>query len=90
MRKNLKETRQAAGFTQQQMADIKIDFDAADAMQERQRKTILVGGQDVPTYQFIFEQGIRLKQKNKPYRSCGVGGGSGCGIHVALKVEKKG
>lgn len=63
MRKNLKETRQAAGFTQQQMADIKIDFDAADAMQERQRKTILVGGQEVPTYQFIFEQGIRLKQK---------------------------
>lgn len=63
MRKNLKEARQAAGLTQQQMADIKIDFDVADAMQERQRKTILIGGQEVPTYQFIFEQGIRLKQK---------------------------
>lgn len=63
MRKNLKEARQAAGLTQQQMADIKIDFDGADAMQERQRKTILVRGQEVPTYQFVFEQGIGLKRK---------------------------
>ena len=63
MRKNLKEARQAAGLTQQQMADIKIDFDAADAMQERQRKTILVGGQEVPTYQFIFEQAVLMKRR---------------------------
>ena len=63
MRKNLKEARQAAGFTQQQMADFKIEFDSADAMQERQQKIILVRGQEIPTYQFVFEQAVLMNRR---------------------------
>lgn len=42
--------------------EIKIDFDSEESMREKQRRTILINGQLIPTYQTMFEEHIRIEE----------------------------
>lgn len=53
------------GTSIRQPNQIERDLDSESAMQERQRNTILINGQEVPTYQYIFEKRQKLKQRIK-------------------------